>query len=146
MKLVEGKPCEKYSGCARKGPYVRVKCSNPGTGMSVEFDARVDTGACITCVPRNSADKLGTLVLGMPLATRDFTGSVSRLWTYKLTLSLLGYPEAVESPPVDLERGVLLTGTPEGLIGVDLLEDMACKFDYTATVFSLEVISNATTR
>ena len=139
--LVSHKPYEKKSGVACFAPYVGVIISslaeqNPDT---VVFDARIDTGADITCIPKAYASKLGPLILGNPITVRGHDGNVTRVWTYRLTISILAYPDEGRLKSYRPEKGVLLTDSSIGLIGMDIIG--VCRrvtFDSTTKEFFIE--------
>ena len=139
--LVSHKPYEKKSGVACFAPYVGVIISslaeqNPDT---VVFDARIDTGADITCVPKAYANKLGPMILGNPITVRGHDGNVTRVWTYRLTISILAYPDESRLKSYRPEKGVLLTDSSIGLIGMDIIG--VCRrvtFDSTTKEFFIE--------
>jgi len=139
--LVSHKPYEKKSGVACFAPYVGVIISslaeqNPDT---VVFDARIDTGADITCIPKAYANKLGPMILGNPITVRGHDGNVTRVWTYRLTISILAYPDESRLKSYRPEKGVLLTDSSIGLIGMDIIG--VCRrmtFDSTTKEFFIE--------
>jgi hypothetical protein len=146
--LVSHKPYEKKSGVACFAPYVGVIISslaeqNPDT---VVFDARIDTGADITCIPKAYANKLGPMILGNPITVRGHDGNVTRVWTYRLTISILAYPDVLpllggtrRLKSYRPEKGVLLTDSSIGLIGMDIIG--VCRrvtFDSTTKEFFIE--------
>lgn len=126
--FISQKPYEKKSGVACFAPYVGVVISslaeqNPpdSAELRVVFDARIDTGADITCIPKAYASKLGPLILGNPITVRGHDGNVTRVWTYRLTISILAYPDNGRLRSYRPEKGVLLTDSSIGLIGMDIL-------------------------
>jgi len=139
--LVSHKPYEKKNGVACFAPYVSVIISslaeqNPDT---VVFDARIDTGADITCIPKSYASKLGPLILGNPITVRGHDGNVSRVWTYRLTISILAYPDDGRLRSYRPEKGILLTDSNIGLVGMDIIG--ICRrvtFDSTTKEFFIE--------
>ena len=139
--LVSHKPYEKKSGVACFAPYVGVIISslaeqNPDT---VVFDARIDTGADITCIPKAYASKLGPLILGNPITVRGHDGNITRVWTYRLTISILAYPDEGRLKSYRPEKGILLTDSSIGLVGMDII--CVCRrvtFDSTAKEFFIE--------
>lgn len=139
--LVSHKPYEKKSGVACFAPYVGVIISslaeqNPDT---VVFDARIDTGADITCIPKAYANKLGPMILGNPITVRGHDGNITRVWTYRLTISILAYPDESRLKSYRPEKGVLLTDSSIGLIGMDIIG--VCRrvtFDSTTKEFFIE--------
>jgi len=145
--FVSHKPYEKKSGVACFAPYVGVIISslaeqNPDT---VVFDARIDTGADITCIPKAYASKLGPLIFGNLITVRGHDGNVTRVWTYRLTISIMAYSEFPDSAELRRlksyrpEKGVLLTDSSIGLIGMDIIG--VCRrvtFDSTTKEFFIE--------
>jgi len=139
--LVSHKPYEKKSGVACFAPYVGVIISslaeqNPDT---VVFDARIDTGADITCIPKAYASKLGPLILGNPITVRGHDGNITRVWTYRLTISIMAYPDEGRLKSYRPEKGILLTDSSIGLIGMDIIS--ICRrvtFDSTTKEFFIE--------
>ncbi|MDQ1327019.1 MAG: Peptidase protein [Candidatus Poribacteria bacterium] len=146
--LVSHKPYEKKSGVACFAPYVGVIISSLSPRLSgaekqnpdtVVFDARIDTGADITCIPKAYASKLGPLILGNPITVRGHDGNVTRVWTYRLTISILAYPDEDRLKSYRPEKGILLTDSSIGLIGMDVIG--ACRrvtFDSTTKEFFIE--------
>jgi len=157
--LISHKPYEKKSGVACFAPYVSVVISSLGNpvfppslaeqntdtvlsslhGETCVFDARIDTGADITCIPRVYASKLGPLILGNPITVRGHDGNVNRVWTYRLTISVLSYPDDGRLKSYRPEKGVLLTDSNIGLIGMDIIG--TCRrvtFDSTTKEFFIE--------
>jgi hypothetical protein len=149
--LVSHKPYEKKSGVACFAPYVGVILSSladhvpPSNGRieqntdNIVFDARIDTGADITCIPKAYANKLGPMILGNPITVRGHDGNVTRVWTYRLTISILAYPDESRLRSYRPEKGVLLTDSSIGLIGMDIIG--VCQrvtFDSTTKEFFIE--------
>ena len=146
--LVSHKPYEKKSGVACFAPYVGVIISSLAEQNTdtVVFDARIDTGADITCIPKAYANKLGPMILGNPITVRGHDGNVTRVWTYRLTISILAYPAVFpllggtrRLKSYRPEKGVLLTDSSIGLIGMDIIG--VCRrvtFDSTTKEFFIE--------
>jgi hypothetical protein len=146
--LVSHKPYEKKSGVACFAPYVGVIISSLAPQLNgaekqnpdnVVFDARIDTGADITCIPKAYANKLGPMILGNPITVRGHDGNVTRVWTYRLTISILAYPDESRLRSYRPEKGVLLTDSSIGLIGMDIIG--VCQrvtFDSTTKEFFIE--------
>lgn len=138
---INHKPYEKKVGVACFAPYVTVLIS-PLSGYNKEeiiFDARIDTGADITCIPKSFASKLGPLILGNPISVRGHDGNVHKVWTYRIAVTVLGYPDNQKLKSYRPERGVLLTDSNIGLIGMDIIS--SCKrviFDSTLKEFFVE--------
>jgi hypothetical protein len=121
--LINNKPYEKKSGVACFAPYVNVIISAL-SGQNQEkalFDARIDTGADITCIPKTYANKLGPLIIGNPITVRGHDGTISRVWTYRMNIAIMGYPDGDRLKSYRPERGVLLTDSSIGLIGMDII-------------------------
>jgi hypothetical protein len=130
--LISHKPYEKKTGVACFAPYVSVVISSLA-------EQNIDTGADITCIPRAYASKLGPLILGNPITVRGHDGNVNRVWTYRLTISVLSYPEDGRLKSYRPEKGVLLTDSNIGLIGMDIIG--TCRrvtFDSTTREFFIE--------
>jgi hypothetical protein len=129
--FINKKPYGIESSCYRTGPYVDIVISN---GVNKETDnivscvARIDTGADISVVPRCYIEQLGTLILCSSVTIRGHDGSCSRLWTYKLSISLLSYPDKSDIKTFRPERGVILTNSSTALIGLDILNQLDCRF------------------
>jgi len=139
--LINNKPYEKKSGVACFAPYVSVIISAL-SGQSQEkalFDARVDTGADITCIPKAYADKLGPLIVGNPLTVRGHDGKVTRVWTYRMNIAIMGHPDGDRLKSYRPERGVLLTDSNIGLIGMDIIGECSkLTFDSKSQEFFIE--------
>jgi len=139
--LINNKPYEKKSGVACFAPYVSVIISAL-SGQSQEkalFDARIDTGADITCIPKIHANKLGPLIIGNPITVRGHDGTISRVWTYRMNIAIMCYPDGDRLKTYRPERGVLLTDSNIGLIGMDIIG--ACSkviFDSISQEFFIE--------
>ena len=139
--LISHKPYEKKSGVVCFAPYVSIIISSLAEQNTdtVVFDARIDTGADITCIPRAYAGKLGPLILGNPITVRGHDGIVNRVWTYRLTISIMSYPDDGSLKSYRPERGVLLTDSNIGLIGMDIIGN--CRrvtFDSSTKEFFIE--------
>jgi hypothetical protein len=138
---IDHKPYEKKTGVACFAPYVSVLIS-PLSGQNKDeiiFDARIDTGADITCIPRSFASKLGPLILGNPLTVRGHDGNVHKVWTYRMAITMLGYPENRKLKAYRPERGILLTDSNIGLVGMDIIS--SCRritFDSELREFFIE--------
>ena len=140
-RLVSDKPYEKQSGTACYAPYVDVTISSLTGRRSrdVNFKARIDTGADITCVPRSQAEALMPLLLGKPLLVRGHDGNIKRAKTHLVTISIHAYPHRCEPESYRPERGVLLTDSDIGLIGMDIISRYwKVTFDGTSQCFSVE--------
>lgn len=140
MILIRGKPFEKHTRNAYPAPYVKVEMRalagwNPST---VNFMARIDTGADLTCVPRIQAEKLMPLPLGKPVLVSGHDGRVKRLPTYRVIISIPGYPDENQLESYRPERGVLLTDSSVGLIGMDVGKRWKLTLDGVRQEFSVE--------
>ncbi len=113
---------ERLEGTACCAPYVDCTVSVLTKNKVTEnttFKARIDTGADITCVPAEYAKPFMPVQLGRPVLIRGHNGRVVRAKTHKLLLTIeLGNEESRTFRP---ERGVLLTNSDIGLIGMDVL-------------------------
>ena len=131
----------KQSGTACFAPYVDVSISAlTGRGSkNVSFKARIDTGADITCIPRNQANMLMPLLLGRPILVRGHDGNVKRVRTHLVIVSIHGCPDENGMKSYRPERGVLLTDSDIGLIGMDIISKYwKVTFDGTSQLFSVE--------
>ncbi len=141
MSFIYNKPYEKQAGTACSAPYVDVTISTL-TGQestNISFKARLDTGADITCIPRSQAEKLPPLLSGRPLLVRGHDGSVKWVRTYLMTVSIHSYPDEDQSKSYRPERGVLLTDSDIGLIGMDIIsQHWKVTFDGISQSFSVE--------
>ena len=102
------------SGTICEAPY--VLCRLREYGIVREFWARIDTGADITCIP-----ELAISVMHKPVKKvlhRGHDGVAHRSQTYSATILLLGTRGHIAVSPA---RGVLLTKSPIGLIGMDVI-------------------------
>ncbi len=112
---------EKAEGTACFAPYVDVTISAL-TGRKVEeqaFKYRIDTGADITCVPSEQVKHLMPLLLGRPVLIRGHDGKVKKMRTHLMIVTLgIGDDNYESFRP---ERGVMLTDSDIGLIGMDIL-------------------------
>lgn len=143
--LVLDKPYEKQSGTACFAPYVDVSISalTGRASADISFKARIDTGADITCIPASQAKTLMPLLLGRPLLVRGHDGSIKRVRTHLVILSIHGYPEKGQHKIYRPERGVLLTDSETGLIGMDIIgKDWKAIFDGVAQKFSVEYLGD----
>lgn len=135
------KPYEKKEGTACFAPYVKVSIAPlvaHGPSQEVYFDARIDTGADITCIPRTYANMLGPLILGNPIRVRGHDGSIKRVWTYRMKIALQGYPNKSNVRFYRPEKGVLITDSDIGLIGMDIISNYwKLSFDNTSHDFSV---------
>jgi hypothetical protein len=141
--FVDNKSYEKHSGTACSAPYVDVTVSSlmGRKSLEVNFKARIDTGADITCIPRSQANTLMPLLLGRPLLVRGHDGSIKRSRTHLVILSIHGYPDAENSKLYRPERGVLLTDSDIGLIGMDIISKYwRITFDGSSQQFSIECV------
>lgn len=142
MFHIFSKPLEKLAGTACFAPYVVVTISTLAgrKPVAVSFNARVDLGADLTCIPRSQAEKLMPLLLGKPVLVRGHDGSVKRTWTYRVVVSIHGYPAEDQLQSYRLGKGVLLTDSDIGLIGMDVVSKWNLTFDGALKTFSVECI------
>lgn len=141
--LINDKPYEKQAGTACFAPYVDVSLSGL-TGrksLDVTFKARIDTGADITCIPASQANALMPLLLGRPVVVRGHDGRIKRTKTHLVILSIYGNSDAEQVGTYRPERGVLLTDSDIGLIGMDVISKYwKVTFDGDTQRFSVECI------
>ena len=142
--LICNKPYEKQSGTACYAPYVDVTISalTGRKSADVSFKARIDTGADITCIPNSQAKTLMPLLMGRPVLIRGHDGKVKRARTHLVVLSIQGYADDDQSNKTYRpERGVLLTDSDIGLIGMDVISKYwNVKFDGVSQQFCVECI------
>ncbi len=140
--LIRDKPYEKQTGTACFAPYVDVSISalTGRKSLDVTFKARIDTGADITCIPGSQAKLLMPLLLGRPVLIRGHDGKVKRARTHLIILSVQGN-SGEESKIYRPERGVLLTDSDIGLIGMDVISRYwRVTFDGESQKFSVECV------
>ena len=122
-------------------PYVDVSIS-PLAGQEpadiIRFKARVDTGADITIIPREQAERLMPLFLCKPIRVRGHNGRIERVWTYWMIVSIHGYPDRSQMRAYRPERGVLLTDSDTGLIGMDIIKHWELTIDGASQRFSVK--------
>lgn len=142
--LIHDKPYEKQTGTACFAPYVDVSISaftgrKATKSVNISFRARIDTGADITCIPGSQAKMLMPLLLGRPVLIRGHDGRVKRARTHHVIVSIHGYPGEEQPKSYRPERGVLLTDSDVGLIGMDIIsEHWKVTFDGLPKKFSVE--------
>ena len=140
--LIHDKPYEKQTGTACFAPYVDISISalTGRKSLDVTFKARIDTGADITCIPGSQAKLLMPLLLGRPVLIRGHDGKVKRARTHLVILSVQGN-SGKESKIYRPERGVLLTDSDIGLIGMDVISRYwRVTFDGESQKFSVECV------
>jgi len=141
--LINDKSYEKQTGTACFAPYVDVSLSGL-TGrktLNTTFKARIDTGADITCIPASQANALMPLLLGRPVVVRGHDGKIKRTKTHLVILSIHGDPGTEQAIAYRPERGVLLTDSDIGLIGMDVISKYwRITFDGGSQRFSVECI------
>ena len=141
--LINDKPYEKQTGTACFAPYVDVSLSGL-TGrktLTTTFKARIDTGADITCIPASQANALMPLLLGRPVVVRGHDGRIKRTKTHLVILSIYGNSDTEQAIAYRPERGVLLTDSDIGLIGMDVISKYwRVTFDGDTQRFSVECI------
>lgn len=121
--FIANKPYEKKEKTACLAPYVTISIASLAGQKALDnvFDARIDTGADITCIPRIYASALGPLILGNPLKVRSHDGTINQVWTYRMIIYIQGYPDINKIRSYHPERGILLTDSNIGLIGMDII-------------------------
>ena len=114
---------EKAKGTCCYAPYlnITISCSNNGRATEKTFKARLDTGADVSCIPIVFAKSLMPVLLGKPLLSRGYKGKVERTKTHLIRIHIHNNGKIVKTatPP----RGVFLTDSDVGLIGMDILND-----------------------
>jgi hypothetical protein len=147
--LIRDKPYEKQAGTDHFAPYVDVSISSALAGrrsVDVNFKARIDTGADITCIPKGQAEKLMPLPLGRPVLIRRDDDSLKTARTYLVIISVHGYPGAGQLKSYRPERGVLLADSHVGLIGMDIIgKYWSVTFDGVSRRFSVDELESAVT-
>ncbi len=141
--LIHEKPYEKQTGTACFAPYVDVSLSalTGRKSLDVTFKARIDTGADITCIPASQANALMPLLLGRPVVVRGHDGKIKRTKTHLVILSIYGNSDTEQARTYRPERGVLLTDSDIGLIGMDVISKYwKVIFDGDSQRFSVECI------
>ncbi len=139
--LINSKPYEKQPGLDCPAPYVNVTISALGHGKIVgtTFKARIDTGADITCIPRVQAEMLTPLHRGKTILVRGHDGNVKKERTHLMAVSIYGYPDEFRPQSYLPERGVLLTDSNIGLIGMDIISRYwSMDFDGISRRFSVK--------
>jgi hypothetical protein len=136
--LIQDRPYEKVVGTAVAAPLVDVGIAGLVSGSpEVQFTARIDTGADISCVPRSAAEKLMPLLLGRPVLVRSHDGSVCRAWTYRVSLTVYGWPDEDVASAYRPSKGVLLTDSEIGLIGMDIIREWDLSLERSGLRFSV---------
>jgi len=141
--LIHDKPYEKQTGTACFAPYVDVSLSalTGRKSLNVTFKARIDTGADITCIPASQASALMPLLLGRPVIVRGHDGKIKRTKTHLVILSIYSNSKTEQAKTYRPERGVLLTDSDIGLIGMDVISKYwKVIFDGESQRFSVECI------
>ena len=137
--LIVEKNYEKKNGLVYPAPYVTILLSTKGYNLDPFIaDARIDTGADFSCVPVEYARKLGPLIMAKPVNVRGYSGEIKRVCTYRIEITILGYPCNAKKRIFHLDRGVLLTDSNIILLGMDILKD--CRkviFDNDSEAFSI---------
>ncbi len=141
--LVCDKPFEKQTGTACFAPYLEVSISALAGRKTSDavFKARIDTGADITCIPGSYAKELMPLLLGKPILVRGHDGAIKRTRTHLMIISIHCHPDGTELKHYRPERGVLITDSSIGLIGMDIISKYwKLTFDGVSQKFSVECV------
>lgn len=105
------------------GPQIRLKIQSPQKGsLAMEFDAILDTGAAITCVPKHVIESIGKETL--PYNSRLVRGAVGkgiRVDSFRVHL-------AIASCRFE-HHEVIVLDRPFGLIGRDILNKYLITLD-----------------
>jgi len=107
-------------GSCANAPCLEMFITNSMGKRSSRFLARIDTGADISCVPKEAFRHIMPCMPGVPVLIRDHRGGVNREQTFILTINLLGGGQTYKRvrPP----RGVLIQDSLEtGLLGMDII-------------------------
>lgn len=122
--IVCNKPYEKLPGTACFAPYLEVSISSlTGQRAAGISKARIDSGADISSIPRNQVKTLMPLPPGKQVLVRAHDGTIKRANTHLVTISVYGYPGEEQVESYQPERGVLLTDSNTGLIGMDIISE-----------------------
>jgi len=121
--LMARKPYERKKRTKFFAPYLDVNISPLWTQDSdgVAFDARLDLGADISCIPLACVSQLDPIPFGY-ISIRGYDGITIRKETYRMTIGILGYPDNNKVKYCHLENGVILTNSSIGLIGLDIID------------------------
>jgi len=117
------KEFENYPGVKYKAPYIECKI-----GVH-RFNARIDTGADITCVPSYAIPNDSENAFSMLI--RGNKGICERMVPKIVTI------EIEDLGIFPMENGVLSSESPCGLIGMDILN--LCNFGMAGGAFILEL-------
>ena len=117
---IYGREFEKRKGYARVAPLVTVASLSRDEAL-IEWQARIDTGACISTFPEQIMCELPPLVLGPPIRIAGHRG-VQRRRTWRMPMVITGdggsWYDCPRSP------GFLDDSRDVGLIGRDILQDL----------------------
>jgi len=121
--LIERKPYERKKGTKFFAPYLDVNISPLWAQDSdgIEFIARLDLGADISCIPLARVSQLDPMPFGQ-IKIRGYDGTIIRKETYRMTIGILGYPDNNKVKYYRSESGVILTDSSIGLIGLDIID------------------------
>lgn len=141
--LAHDKPYDLVPRTSYPAAYLNVSISAlTGRGSEhINFKARVDTGAEISCIPESQAKMLMPLLPGRPICVRAHDGTVKRARTHLVIISIHSYPDDDQLKSYRPERGVLLTNSDVGLIGMDIIgKHWKLTLDGTSQRFSVELV------
>jgi hypothetical protein len=138
--LIQEKPYERNPGTVCEAPYVDVGICALASEGEVRFRARIDTGADITCIPKDAARKLRPLLMGRPLLIRGHDGGVQRTRTYLMVVMVYGWPEIAVVRSYRPRRGVILTDSDIGLVGMDIVSQWDVSLERDPCRFSVVVL------
>ena len=120
-------------GTACYAPYVSVVARGLyGEAEGKSFDMRIDTGADITCIPRDTV-KILDLKFALPMRVRGHCGKIERVRPRMVAIHINNGDDTWIFTP---KRGVLLTKSPIGLLGMDVLRDMVLHMEDERLVLS----------
>ena len=109
----------KVAGSCQNAPCVEMFITNAIGKRSPKFIARIDTGADISCIPKEVFRHIMPCMWGIPVLIRDREGDAKRERTFRITLNILDGVQTYKriSPP----RGVLIREGTTGLLGMDII-------------------------
>lgn len=85
------------------GPECYVTICNPSNKKSISVIAIVDSGAALTCIPKQTLERLGNIVRGEDVDMMDANGNSRKTKTYFIDIIIGNYPlpnsRILEIPP-----------------------------------------------
>ena len=117
-----------------------VECSISGLSNSREsrhFEAYIDTGAAISCVPYSVIKSLTSLPLAPRVFIRGYEKRRRKIQPYFVTFSLWNNKKCWKCRP---QRGVIATNPGTGLIGMDILKFFDLSLSVAKQTFQLSLV------